>query len=477
MYTIRDTPILNIFLFSRIMNIFSSYLPNYLQYLPQHLSIPNINWIPNLKKYIELPQINPEYNYIYQGSFTDVFMTFLRTFFDFFTGLFTHVYPIHIFVFVVLMFVAIFMYIKLKYPFWNLQPVYHKYAFWYKFSNPHIYSLIPNKTKYYDKLKIIQTTSFENVSRETIKTLCEFMQSHYIQYDGIFWSITEKDMISYLSGQKAFVSIWYEFENPIGFITSRTIDFHIADSNITNTDAYYFDMICLIKKHEDKIHTLFQTHEYNQRILEPGVPIGLFKKEIQILDSVVPLVQYKSISYYLRNLKIPKLPATDYYLLRVMKTHPDILHTICTNQLKKWFPHLVVCPSMSAIIGLLKSNQLFVYVLKRGENILAYYFLKNANMVYDMIDGATIQLVGSILANQACSLETFYFGFLHSVQLLLKDQLFKMIIIDGISDNLYILDKWNRENTGINDVDTAYYMYNYIYPGSPIDSSKCLVLL
>ena len=56
-------------------------------------------------------------------------------------------------------------YIKIKYPFWNIQPVFHSYDYWrFFYSIPYIvYKYRPVKTKYCD-FQQIETTNYSDCS-------------------------------------------------------------------------------------------------------------------------------------------------------------------------------------------------------------------------------------------------------------------------------------------------------------------------
>ena len=69
--------------------------------------------------------------------------------------------PLYIFLLLLLTFIIVFIVIKLKYPFWNTQPVFHSYDFWRyltKTSFP-IQHRYPVKTKYCD-FKRVETFDY-----------------------------------------------------------------------------------------------------------------------------------------------------------------------------------------------------------------------------------------------------------------------------------------------------------------------------
>ena len=71
--------------------------------------------------------------------------------------------------------IGIFMYIKIKYPFWNIQPVYHTYDFVRGFiSSPFIIQTrYPMKTKYCDFISV-ETVSYVDIDEPHKKMFVDF---------------------------------------------------------------------------------------------------------------------------------------------------------------------------------------------------------------------------------------------------------------------------------------------------------------
>ena len=75
----------------------------------------------------------------------------------------------------------IYIYIRLKYGFWVVQPVFHVYDFFYMFKPPGIIcNLLPEKNKY-TNFKNIDTTVFSELSQLKQTRLVNFIRSNYLQ--------------------------------------------------------------------------------------------------------------------------------------------------------------------------------------------------------------------------------------------------------------------------------------------------------
>mgnify|MGYP000574599130 FL=1 len=74
--------------------------------------------------------------------------------------------------------------------------------------------------------------------------------------------------------------------------------------------------------------------------------------------------------------------------------------------------------------------------------------------------------------------DVFYIGFLNSMHHLLKrNKKYKMLMVENIGHNAYILQHWDVYNKHVFNTNTAYYLYNFIYPSSPLLSSRTLILI
>ena len=83
------------------------------------------------------------------------------------------------------------VYIKIKYPFWSHQPVFHNYdIFRYWVKNPYIIQNgLPLKTKYLNYNT--QTFEFLDVNDEILNNIVHFIQSHYIESDKVLTMISK----------------------------------------------------------------------------------------------------------------------------------------------------------------------------------------------------------------------------------------------------------------------------------------------
>jgi len=113
--------------------------------------------------------------------------------------------------------------------------------------------------------------------------------------------------------------------------------------------------------------------------------------------------------------------------------------------------------------------------LRNKEQIIGLYFFKDLKCKYEDIDGDTLQCVGSVMNVDSPAL--FFLGFLHGLRSILKENSsYKMLFIDEMSHNKVLLKYWREKHTPVFVNDNAYYLFNFIYPRSPLYPEKCLIL-
>lgn len=401
-------------------------------------------------------------------------------------------------------FLVIFAYIKLKYPFWNNQPMFHIYDYWrYFYRLPFVvYPSRPMKTKFCD-FQRIKTIPYLEAKDEDKNEFTNLLQCYYISTERIFHTVVKKDIDAYFAGSKEppFISFYKEIEireggagETVGFpacIASRSLQFFfrptLSEPVYTQIPIYYIDSLCVhrgIEKQKTEIsRKLLQTHEYNQRIQNPNITVSVIKAEVHLFDGMVPLFQYDVYTYNLRNIFFEPLPRF-FQLTQLYKENLEILTELLYTQTHLDFSKekcdfdICLIPDVGTLISLIKRRLLYVYTIQRNGNIYGIYFIKNAKLRYEDVDGNTLQLIGSIMTyegNDGGAL--FYSGFLHTLQQIIKKKpSYKMLLIDDVGHNQIITSYWRKKNTPIFKNDAAYYLFNMIFPCSPILSSRCLML-
>jgi len=445
----------------------------------------------------------------------------------------------YIYLVVIFIIVGLFAYIKINYPFWNVQPVFHTYDFWrYYTQNPFLIQHgFPIKTKFCDINKI-RTFPYSELTLEQRDQFVDLLQCHYISSERIMMTATTDTIHPYMTGHNnsAYISFYNEpqytvvdassgtiiqtpetmpglspelsrsptpncyisiqpITKPIGCISSRPVRLFLYKKYVENTEAkytmneipaYFFDHICVHRDHRDKKYSrnLIQTHEYYQRIKNPEILVSLFKKEEDLCQGIVPLTEFKTYTFYLRNVKIPRLPK-HFVVVRIFKENlgilTDFLYEISHPPTSTPLFSACAIPDIGSLTALINQNQLFVYALRRENIIFGIYFLKDTKIEYEDVEGGKLlECVASIsnTESQGKANGLFFAGFLHALRGImdLKQTLYKMILFDDTGHNGRILEKWRWKYTPIFQNRAAYYIYNMVVPNMPLARDQCLFL-
>jgi hypothetical protein len=427
--------------------------------------------ISYLSQNITFPSLNPDYvSYLYDGP---VFS--LQSLVVGLVDILSTVNPVVVFVFFVVASLAYFVYIKIRYPFWNTQPVRHTYAW---MPREGVLNRVLPKTKFYDTAGLISTREWSSVTDKEMDQMCWLLQSHWIPSDRIFCGIQVPDLAasgaSVVSTFRENVYSTGEGEEPdtkiLGLALSRPGKLCVNGSNKTVVDILAQDYLTVLRERSsDDTRRLFDTHEYNVRQLKPDVQVSVFKKEVELLEGVVPLVEYTCYTFYLRNLKLRRLPR-DFRIIRVQTQHTDILHDFLRSGLQMF--DVAITLNIEVLLNLLKTNQMYMYALKRGDQVFGIYWFKNAHVKWDL--GDTLHFVASFKNTENADL--FSLGFSHSLREVLREfGDYRMLMMDAIGSNLEIVELWINTHDIIVETRCAYYLYNWGM--DQVSREKCLVIV
>ena len=455
----------------------------------------------------------------------------------------------YIYVIIIFFLLFLFAYIKIRYPFWNMQPVFHSYDYWRYFARTPFQIQYGKslKTKYTTP-KTVQTYAFLDISEKQLSQFVDLLQCHYISSEHILTMVDKQTIQTYLTGQgqSSYVSFFQEDSykaivsqdpsavsildilatpTPIGCMSSRPVRLFIWDrANVIHDKmAYYWDHLCVHRDFQKKNlgRNLIQTLEYVQRDKNPDIPFSIFKKEQTLCEGIVPLVKYKVSTFYLRNIRIPPLPP-NFTVVRIFLENMDILSDFLygishpqfidqksndpknkpnnnsQNSENKSAPFsFCTFPEIGALAELVKSQLWYIYAVKRDTHIYGLYFLKNAKTTYDppmnteQINANQntkkttnplnlLECVSSVSNMSGPSNSGLLFaGFLHALRDImgLSDPKYRMISFTDLGHNGQILDKWRWKYSPLFEYPAAYYMYNMVVPGMPVQKERCLILL
>ena len=395
-------------------------------------------------------------------------------------------YLSYILFFSVLTIFLIYIYIRLKYGFWFSQPVFHVYDLIYIFKPPGIIQHdLPEKNKY-TNFKNIETIIFPELSELKKTRLVNFIRSNYLQNKENVFSPQSENIIPYFTGHntKPFVSFYNE-ENLmldlkkgtmiedtkiIGIMTSRPI--HIAINNNDKDakfDAYYVDYLCVDKMYRKKgiAPQIIQTHEYNQRHLNKNIVVSLFKREDE-LTGIVPLCVYLTYGFSVNKwTKPPELHAS-YKLLEINAQNFHFLFDFIKHNSKKF--GIVINAEVTNIIELIKTKNIFIYVILLDDEIICAYFYRKSCTFIEK----NMEVLSCFASINNTDNSTFIQGFKISFWKIAAENFFGFSAIEEISHNHIIIDNLKIKTAPLIVSPTAYFFYNFAYP--TFSSDKVLII-
>ena len=405
-----------------------------------------------------------------------------------------------------LLVVLFFIFIRIKYRFWAVQPVYHFYDVYYWFFNIGIIRHeLPEKNRY-TNFKDIETITSEKVlgddsiMKAKLTNFMDLIQLNYLKNDDNTFLPEKENIIPYFEGHNSpsFFSFFWEpdvlidvktnttidTKMLVGAITSRPLTVTIYKTNnpeIIKFDTFYVDYLCVKKGFRKKniAPQLIQTHEYNQCHMNKNICVSLFKREGE-LTGIIPLTVYQTYVFDMKNwVKPPEqlhskttLLVGDsqniYYLYNFIN---ELTNSKTQSRHCKW--DITIIPEMTNLVSLVKSKNMYIYMLLTDMEIEAVYIFKKTCTNIEKGKGL-LSLIASINSINL-SLTKFIQGFKNVLwEILLNNPNYHYLAIEDVSDNKYIIDNIKVKTHPTFESPTAYFFYNYAR--SPFDANRALII-
>ena len=391
---------------------------------------------------------------------------------------------LYILVFMILCIILFFMFVRLKYKFWALQPVFHFYDLYYWVVNVGIIRKeLPEKNRYVNLKKIV-TKEYEQIDELTKTQIITLIRLNYFLNNENKYEPKKENIIPYFIGHNT-KTFWSYFLEPellidnktnktiqenkiIGVITSRPLHVKINKNKNSEFDVYYVDFLCVDKNWRKKniAPQLIQTHEYNQSHNNKKISVSLFKREEE-LTGIIPLTVYKTYCFNMKNWGPPKKLQSKFTILTGDKQNMYYLYNFINEVKKNW--DIIIYPEISNIIELVETNNLFVKMLVVDGNIVSVYIFRKTCSFIEK-DKEIISCIASIKG--LLTEQQFIDGF--KMALWNENKKFSYLTIEDISDNTCIINNICIRTHPIIISPMAYFFYNFAY--SPFKSEKCLII-
>jgi hypothetical protein len=394
----------------------------------------------------------------------------------------------------ILLVIFFLLYIKVKYKFWSVQPVFHFYDLKYWIYNIGIIRHnLPEKNKY-TNFKSITTINFESLTNKQLKEMIILIQLNYLRIKDNKFIPKKENLVPYFNGHfaKSFCSVYYKDipiihsktndtfieQQIIGVITGRPLHVYIKQTNnkFNLLDVYYIDYLCINKNYRKQgiAPQLIQTHEYNQSHLNKKICVSLFKREEE-LTGIIPLTVYKTYCYQIRDSHyiIPKPLNSSIQILTGDNQNIYYFYNFLKEQNIQDKFDILIYPELTNLIELINTENIFLKILiSDGEILGAYLFRKTCTYITDKKE--IVSCFASI-KSPTISNDNFILGFKNCLWSIIKEHHnFGYITIEDISDNSLLIQDKNKKNHPLVVSPMAYFFYNFAY--SPFESKKCLII-
>lgn len=394
---------------------------------------------------------------------------------------------LYIIIIIIILFIILSLYIKLKYKFWSIQPVFHIYDLKYWIKPFRIIDKnLPKYNKYINIINI-QTNNIANINDTDKQLIVNFIKNYYLRNNTVNYLPTQDHIFNYLiaNNHESYISIYtkqkqliknndinnikYNTEY-IGLLTSRVL--YIKLNNKITFPTYYVDNLCVHKEHRKLgiAPQLIQTHYYNIRRYNSKINTCLFKRE-GVLNAIIPLTTYTTYGYNIENIMINiKKFDNNYQHIRITEKTLYLLKYFFNIQFNNF--SCVIIPDYSNLIHLINSNNILIYALIYNENLISVYIYRNPCLSY--YSNNCIELISSIHTNNIDN-SIYINGFILSLNSINKFMKFKTILIENISSNNIVINYLKKNNIlyYIN-CPSAFFLYNYAcYSFEP---SKCFLI-
>jgi len=384
-------------------------------------------------------------------------------------------YLSYILCFGMLIIFLIYIYIRVKYGFWVLQPVFHVYDLNYMFNPPGIIQhSLPEKNKY-TNFKDIDTIVFSELTSIQKTRFTNLIKVNYLQNKDNIFSPQTENITPYFIGHndKSFISFYYKDEHMIdlkkgtmitdrqiiGATTSRPLNVLINNKEKSSFRVYYVDYLCVDKLYRKKgiAPQIIQTHHYNQRYLNKNIVVSLFKREDE-LTGIVPLCLYSTYGFPVDKWTKPPDLSGEYKILEINGTNFRFLYSFIKKNYSKF--DIIINADIANILELIKTKNIFVYAILCDEEIICCYFYRKTCVQIEK----GLEVLSCFASICDCDENIFIQGFKISFWKISAENFFGFCAIENVSNNNIIVNNIILKTKPLITSPTAYFFYNFAYP-------------
>lgn len=379
-----------------------------------------------------------------------------------------------------LFYVCLIAYIKIKLQFWRTQPVFHIYNLSYWIKTPGIIEagLPPTENNKYMNHMNIKTYKVADIEDTlTLEQCCNFVKNYYAVHSStqnldVEYTPSKNNIVGYMEGANhaSYISIYQSpqflfqrgemmssVESIKGVISARVLNISLQMSK-QKFPLYYVDNLCV---HPDVRKTgiapeMIQTHYYNLRKNNSHIRSCLFKREGE-MTAIVPLTTYETSIFSVADFIFP----SDKELHASMKVIEigvaQLVVLVDFIKARQSDFDCVILPDITNLANMIKTENIIIYGLMTNGTLLSIYVFRNIQLYYN-----GRRAVECILTLYNFNKELFISGF-NIVMGKLKERLkMEIILMEDTAQAYGLID--NFQMLGIPSMfrsPTAFFLYNY----------------
>ncbi len=393
-------------------------------------------------------------------------------------------YILIFFIFIIIIFVII-AYIRIRFGFWAIQPVFHIYDFTYMIWPPGIINHDLPKLNKYTNTNEIKMYNFNELTELKTTKIINFIKSNYLQNKDNKFMPEINNFIPYfkyhnypslitLYNKNIIVhdlkkSTMINDEKLVGVMTTRPINILINNKEIVNFNAYYVDYLCVDKtsRKQGIAPQIIQTHHYYQSHMVKDISVSLFKREEE-LTGIVPLCFYYTYGFSVKKWCKPLELSAEYKFIEINKQ--NMHHLLDFIKLNNNNFDIIINIQESNLIELIKTNNIFIICLMKDNDILSCYFFRKTSTFIEK-DMEVLNCFASINNTNG---DIFIQGFKISFWNIAAKYFFGYAAVENISHNNIIISNLIKKTKPDIISPTAYFFYNFAY--YTFKSNKVLII-
>lgn len=380
-------------------------------------------------------------------------------------------------------------YIKSKFKFWTLQPVFHVYDLkYYFFGHGIIMNELPPKNKYCNFKDIETLTYGHNMSDHKLTKFIHFIIKNYLQNKENKFMPKKENIKAYFEGHNmpAYFSFYTEPEMIMdskkgtivegkklkSVMTGRPIHVVINNSKGAIFDAYYIDYLCVDRNSRKSgvAPQTIQTHEYNARHLNKEIAVSLFKREGE-LTGIVPLCVYTTYGFPMNGWVHPTDLPANYNLIECGPNNLHYLLDFLKSENVQF--DIVMTTAITNLQELIKTKNVTVYLVICEDEVQCAYFYRKTNTFIE--EGIECCCCFASIKGRSLDNEIFIHGYKVALwKICAASKTLRFAVVEDISHNNAIIENLKKRTTPSITCPCAYFFYNFAYP--TFHCSKVLII-